>query len=874
MNYQLKASPVDKYRNVNMRKASGLPRTNTRTPSLSRTTPSPESSASLESIPHSTRSAALPSTSHPSPADIILPRSATASPVLPTVVIQRPNDDAEQSNLNEYEESLMEQQPEELGQSEEEYDFHNYQDREPSEREPTFSSSEGQTPPIAAPNAVTSQSPSVSVQLSSSAPSIALTPTPANPPRPRLRARFPLPSLTGLIEDEDNHHGPITPYSKKKSFLIDVINSNAKPRMKFGTPHPRYSTTPRAGVDVETDGENDSTPTAVPSRIAFAGVTPRPGIRTGRRSSHPLAQAYIPTASPEPQDLRSGIVSPQLLSSDLHPSSLQTPTPFSPYNPSSAHDSDRASFISTASSHDLTAHAYARANASFDPAMGFGDRGIGMDRFNQGKLISYMHGLNRRLAEENEVLVSKCMKLEDESKAFAGVNSRRFSGGVRRLSAGGSNLDDVAENVNAEGWAEEKKELEEMVDVLTDDINKCNAAKAESDKALHDEKEERRRDKEKWKDRMSEVEKGVEVIIKDLEEKMEEANRNARELERGQEHLRRDLESVEAERDLAIQRAEKAEQVLNDGRELGGELKEANDRVALVLGDLRNANNQIKQLEEEVLISDARVDELENQLRDERALVSKFDQELTEAKNNLTLSKQEVKEIKQYAATLEADTGIAEGRIEDLEAQISLTKGRLFKMDALEEKMDQLEAEAAAKADFARQMEEALESAERKMLEDEEKVAHLLGRVASLECDKKRQQAPTDSSKSLGPDVDVAELENELDDANREIARLNTLLNQSPARRAIDKAKDARIEMLEKEKDDLLDRVKSLRNTMNDMGTPNRILSGTGISPIHRQVLNISMRTPRTPGAPLRDVSMYLCCWESLSCFIPDVLVE
>ena len=64
--------------------------------------------------------------SQPSPADISLPRSATALPVLPTVIMQWPNDNAKQLNLNEYEESLMEQQTEELRQLEEEYDFYNY----------------------------------------------------------------------------------------------------------------------------------------------------------------------------------------------------------------------------------------------------------------------------------------------------------------------------------------------------------------------------------------------------------------------------------------------------------------------------------------------------------------------------------------------------------------------------------------------------------------------------------------------------------------------------------------------------------------------------------------------------------------------------
>ena len=51
-----------------------------------------------------------------------------------------------------------------------------------------------------------------------------------------------------------------------------------------------------------------------------------------------------------------------------------------------------ASFASTGSSHDLTAHP--RANASFDHAMGLGAGWHGIGRFNAGKLNAYLHGLN------------------------------------------------------------------------------------------------------------------------------------------------------------------------------------------------------------------------------------------------------------------------------------------------------------------------------------------------------------------------------------------------------------------------------------------------------------------------------------------------
>ncbi|KAL6300868.1 hypothetical protein BKA93DRAFT_500905 [Sparassis latifolia] len=59
--------------------------------------------------------------------------------------------------------------------------------------------------------------------------------------------------------------------------------------------------------------------------------------------------------------------------------------------------------------------------------------------------------------------------------------------------------------------------------------------------------------------------------------------------------------------------------------------------------------------------------------------------------------------------------------------------------------------------------------------------------------------------------------------------------------------------MLEKENEDLLDRIKSLR-TNAFSSTPGRS-NGSGISPMHRQILAMSMKSPKTPGGPLRDLS-------------------
>jgi hypothetical protein len=61
-------------------------------------------------------------------------------------------------------------------------------------------------------------------------------------------------------------------------------------------------------------------------------------------------------------------------------------------------------------------------------------------------------------------------------------------------------------------------------------------------------------------------------------------------------------------------------------------------------------------------------------------------------------------------------------------------------------------------------------------------------------------------------------LERELDTAHREIARLNHLLSDSPTRTALQQAKDARIAMLEREKEELEERVRTLRVMLGASG--------------------------------------------------------
>ncbi|KAH7922630.1 hypothetical protein BV22DRAFT_645250 [Leucogyrophana mollusca] len=767
------------------------------------------------------------------------------------------------------------------------------------DREPTFSSaSSDPSYPINA-TAMSGRSHVPSTAFSSPAASAAFTPTPAIAPRPRPRFNVPPPPSDLAAEhspEEDDQ--PLTPKTRRKSFLLAVINSDARPRMKFPTPHP-----PRRLGDLtvadDSTGDAATTP-AAPLRTVFAGVTPRPGRARARRLSHPLAQTHVPET-----DLSEG----------------EAANLASPYDSAG----ERASFISTASSHDLAMHM--RANTSYDPAVGLGEHG-GMTRFDLQKLNTYLHGLNHRLQDENRTLMERLGRYEGqggEGEGEKGAGERRLSiesaGRGRRLSAGGSALGNVEEEAGAEQWAEEKRELEEMAEALQAEMEVLAEDKEGLEKALEDERRERARDKERWRERMMEVEKGVAEIVGQLEDKVRQAEKSWAQAEEEKETLRKEgeraLARAQSEKDQALQRAENAESALEEGNELGGELKEANARITELTGDLRNASAQIKDLEEEVMTSDRRVDELERDLKEERlsaklaeddmhaqlsemgaeimqsgARIRELEAELNGHKTSLARVQDElqakadelaealeylaqtdkgqqeaaeVQAMKAYIVELEESAGGAVDRIESLEQKLASAQGRVEQMEATEEqandRVEMFEREAERASELARQMEEALEAAEQKMRTDEEVVIELRGKLATLEREKEREKEKEMSrilngQQTVEGNAEAEEaLEAELDDANREIARLSTLLQQSPARRAIDKAKDARIEMLEREREDLLERVKALRVTATEMSTPSKIMNFSGISPIHRQVLSMSMRAPKTPGGPLRELS-------------------
>jgi hypothetical protein len=888
----------------------------TRTPSLTRTTTSLASSVSSDNEvpPRASTSSYVerPRTASPMSADSLplprgllaspssTPRPASAPPVTYASDQSAHSDDIHssdalppsdvsdgQSDYRHEVSTIQEVQEEDLVSEEERQAYASESQQTVSEAdpyEPTYGSE-------ATPRPVYGGDRTVAVPESSPAPSGIFTPTPTFQPRPRARFQIPTPTFTSqqpatttppdrdVTDGEDTINGPmppredldpVTPYSHKRSFLLDVINSTARPRMKFPTPHPHRSKVPDTPLHESSESSSSPSTAATPApappaaRLTniFAGATPRPRAANPRaRLSHPLAQAWTTATDTE--------------SDGGHESQPDSPG----YDPLQ----DRASFVSTASSHDLTVHA--RANTSFDPAMGLTGQGAGVGRFNAKKLNSYLYGLNKRLEDENKVLAERIAALEAEARSkgtsaspatssASSIPGRFVNAGRGRvrvsMSPGGLGNVEEEEEEGGSDRSVERAELEAIIQGLQEELEGFNKEKEEYEARFNS---ERALDKQRWRDRMAEVEKGVEDIVRDLEQKLNKAQADAKE-------TARHVETIEAERDVMLKKAENAERALAAEADIGKEMNAVNEELGRQSGELKRANLHVRNLEDDLGERNIKIAQLEAELKDEKDIVEGLDQELAtrldeiadlrkqadEQSKKLKTNGNELRDTKAYVAELEAEAEAATERIQAVEAELNSVQARLRETVTeglhAQDRAEELVEEVERLNELGHQMQEALEVADRRVESHDEEIAELKGTISALEREREREKEKSRSlsrfaEPSMVPNADVEALENELDGAHKEIARLKAIMQQSPARKAMDTAKDNRIEMLEREREDLLQRIQALRGAVNNTPSPSKAMNGVTVasaaSPFHRQM--ISMLSPKTPGAPLRDVS-------------------
>ncbi|KAG8812078.1 hypothetical protein FRC17_002209, partial [Serendipita sp. 399] len=181
-----------------------------------------------------------------------------------------------------------------------------------------------------------------------------------------------------------------TPQAKKRSFLLDVIHSAAKPRPRLSMHTPiRFTPAPQREIKLQTPA---------------LAITPKPTVNE--------------------------------------------------------------SFVSTASSHDLTVH-QPRVNSSFDHVTGA--RAVG--RFNATKLNTYLNGLNRRLVEENEELTAKLKLLQANQPTITEEDESTRSLEIEALEGMVKDLQDQLERERQEKETEKLK-FTERVKSVEEDVNR------------------------------------------------------------------------------------------------------------------------------------------------------------------------------------------------------------------------------------------------------------------------------------------------------------------------------------------------------------------------------------------------------------------
>ena len=639
---------------------------------------------------------------------------------------------------------------------------------------------------------------------------------------------------------------PKTPHTGRRSFLLD-INPTARPRISMAPSHD-LTTHHRVNTSTPYDGTKKSSPgPESPDRASFITTASSHDLKThhrvntsfdprtpydGSKNSSPELdlpdrapfistvssheQTFENSVDPDPEtphtrrrsfllDIINSTARPRI-SMASSPHNLTTHyrvnTSFDPRTPydgtkksSPGPDSpDRASFISTASSHDLTTHH--RVNTSFDPAMGFGTApGHGVGRFNATKLNNYLHGLNRRLQQENEDLTERLKIIEEEKKD---------EGPSRRVSSVRMSLGNVQEDM-AEGWLEEKAELEDMVEKFQTGLTSCMAEKKEIETALKQEKESRERDMVIWRERMTEIEQGVSGIIADLEQKLDLRRLENDDLRRALEDRNNDLQCVEKEKDeIAAEKSDVARTVASLEADLKRTRRDA-ETLSQDLELLRMENDKLKTESKEEISKAERskmqdvsgiIAGLEQKLDLRRLEIDDLRRALDDRTNDLQRVEKErmagvEQGVSEIIASLEQKLDLRRLEVDDLRRALDDRNNTLQRIEKEKDKI------ATEKSDVARtvaSLEADLKRTRRDAEAFSQDVKLLRMENVKLKTESKEEISKAERSKMQGVSGIIAGLEQKLDLCRLEIDDLHRSLD--------DRTND--LQRVEKEKDKIV----------------------------------------------------------------------
>ncbi|KIO29893.1 hypothetical protein M407DRAFT_226032 [Tulasnella calospora MUT 4182] len=579
----------------------------------------------------------------------------------------------------------------------------------------------------------------------------------------------------------------------------------------------------------------------------------------------------------------------------MSPSQLQTPGGSSDAN---------GSFVSTASSHDLTIHP--RANASFDLISNT------QGRLDHGKLQKQLSRMNQVLSKENAELNDQKVSLEEANLKLAEDNEelRNLVQALRQgvelheahidmLESAGPVQEDEKEELYADLDAAEK-ELE-TAKRQTEELHTQLTA---TQKALRDERAAHITSKDEFEARLMEEAAEAEKVLATLNKKILAVEADARSMRRLAESreeeietLRERLESEDRSEGDKVERAEQRVEELRRAKE------KVEDRVVELEQERDSARSKLNAQLSTVQHLESRVERTEFDLKSERLRSKELESELQSARENLLQTTQQLGDVEsvleqtsQELARKHESLSDAKERIAELEERIALeadAQGLKEHVAALEDDLRGVESENQRLERSTKRMESALEDADRRASAFEEEKASFNVKIAVLEREKKdlqelmsqaRKSRSVTSSHSVAEAFDgvdqislikhedeIRRLENELDSAYRQIGRLQHELCETPCRKAIQTAKEEKIRILEDQKKELMEQLSSLRRILAEhvsvweetvsmaggVGATNKSVrqgSNQSTPAAHRSILSLR-GTPKTPRGQVRDVT-------------------
>ena len=231
--------------------------------------------------------------------------------------------------------------------------------------------------------------------------------------------------------------------------------------------------------------------------------------------------------------------------------------------------------------------------------------------------------------------------------------------------------------------------------------------------------------------------------------------------------------------------------------------------------------------------------------------------ELEDAKTAQQNAEEDLAELRQVNGDQEAELERQYEQIEELSRKIQEYETEL---EAVANDHQQANDELTSKIDWLQQ---ALQDANDNCSEKEADLQVAIGKLAAGDLHRSHRSTASSSMSRDGEGDDAGRLastikamEEQMEEAFREIGRLKHELSASPHRKSALEVRDSRIKALEREKAALTDR---LASTQASSATPAPVhLMQTAGSPFNRPTPFVNkalaaLRTPKTPG-PLKDV--------------------